>query len=185
MRVIAGTARSLKLKAPEGMQVRPTLDRTKETLFNMLGSYIPDCVFVDIFSGSGAIGIEALSRGAKKSFFIENDKNALSVIRENLEYTKLKDKSEILAMDYMAAISELKTKAIKPDIIFIDPPFYKDLEEKTILQIINCGILNDSGIIICESGTNTSWDFIKGIDTVSLWKEKKFKTSKFTFLIKK
>lgn len=185
MRVIAGTARSLKLKAPEGMQVRPTLDRTKETLFNILGAYIPGSVFADIFSGSGAIGIEALSRGAGKAYFIENEKSALTVINENLEHTKLKDKSEVLAMDYMAGILELKNKDIKPDIIFIDPPFYNGLEEKALLQIINCGILNESGIIICESGTDTSWDFIESIEEMKIWKEKIFKTSKFTFLIRK
>ena len=83
MRVIAGTARSLPLKTPEGMDTRPTTDRIKETLFNMLQTYIPDCVFVDIFSGSGGIGIEALSRGARKAYFIENAPKALACIEDN------------------------------------------------------------------------------------------------------
>ena len=80
MRVIAGTARSLPLKTPEGMDTRPTTDRIKETLFNMLQTYIPDCVFVDIFSGSGGIGIEALSRGARKAYFIENAPKRMPII---------------------------------------------------------------------------------------------------------
>ena len=89
MRVIAGKARSLNLKTPEGLDTRPTTDRIKETLFNMLQYSIPDAVFVDVFSGSGAIGIEALSRGAKKAYFIENAPIPISCITENLKFTKL------------------------------------------------------------------------------------------------
>ena len=96
MRVIAGTARSLPLKTPEGMDTRPTTDRIKETLFNMLQTYIPDCVFVDIFSGSGGIGIEALSRGARKAYFIENAPKALACIEDNLAFTKMKDRAIVL-----------------------------------------------------------------------------------------
>ena len=88
MRVIAGTARSLPLKTPEGMDTRPTTDRIKETLFNMLQTDIPDCVFVDIFSGSGGIGIEALSRGARKAYFIENAPKAIACIEQNLALVK-------------------------------------------------------------------------------------------------
>ena len=93
MRVIAGTARSLPLKAPEGQNTRPTTDRIKETLFNMLQSHICDCIFVDMFSGSGGIGIEAISRGAKKAYFIENAPKAISCIEENLAFTKFADRA--------------------------------------------------------------------------------------------
>ena len=88
MRVIAGTARSLPLKTPEGMDTRPTTDRIKETLFNMLQTKIGGSVFVDVFSGSGGIGIEAISRGASKAYFIEYDKKALACIKDNLNFTK-------------------------------------------------------------------------------------------------
>ena len=102
MRVIAGTARSLPLKTPEGMDTRPTTDRIKETLFNMLQTYIPDCVFVDIFSGSCGIGIEALSRGARKAYFIENAPKALACIEDNLAFTKMKDRAIVLKQDACA-----------------------------------------------------------------------------------
>ena len=91
MRVIAGIARGMKLKTPEGMDTRPTQDRIKETLFNMLQTYLADCVFVDLFSGSGGIGIEALSRGARKAYFVENAKEALACVEANLNTTKLKE----------------------------------------------------------------------------------------------
>ena len=87
MRVIAGTARSIPLKTPKGDKTRPTIDKHKETLFNCLSDRLYDCVFVDLFSGSGGIGIEALSRGAKKAYFVENDKEALACIKDNLKIT--------------------------------------------------------------------------------------------------
>ena len=93
MRVIAGTARRLLLKTPEGLDTRPTTDRIKETLFNILMPMLPDAVFVDLFSGSGGIGIEALSRGARKAYFIENNQKAIACITENLEHTHLDRKS--------------------------------------------------------------------------------------------
>ncbi|MCQ2526528.1 MAG: RsmD family RNA methyltransferase, partial [Lachnospiraceae bacterium] len=93
MRVIAGTARSLPLKAPEGLDTRPTQDRIKETLFNILQMDIPECVFVDMFAGSGGIGIEALSRGARKAYFIDNSPAAAMCINENLAFTKFTDRA--------------------------------------------------------------------------------------------
>ena len=101
MRVIAGSARSMPLKAPAGYDTRPTQDRIKETLFNMLQTQIPGCVFVDVFSGSGGIGIEALSRGARKSYFIENDAKAAACIQENLSFTKLDDRAVLLKQDFV------------------------------------------------------------------------------------
>ena len=96
MRVIAGTARSLPLKTPEGMDTRPTTDRIKETLFNMLQTRIGGSVFVDMFSGSGGIGIEAISRGANKAYFIEYDKKALACIKDNLNFTKFNDRALVI-----------------------------------------------------------------------------------------
>ncbi len=96
MRVIAGTARSLPLKTPAGMDTRPTTDRIKETLFNMLQPYLPGAVFLDLYSGSGGIGIEALSRGAGHAYFVENNRNAIACITENLQFTKFTDKATVL-----------------------------------------------------------------------------------------
>ena len=108
MRVIAGKARRLQLKTPEGLDTRPTTDRIKETLFNMLQPKLADCVFLDLFSGSGAIGIEALSRGAKRTFFVENAREPLKCIRENLENTNLMDDAIIIGKDVLTALRQLK-----------------------------------------------------------------------------
>ena len=99
MRVIAGTARSLPLKTPASMDTRPTTDRIKETLFNMIQMDIPGCIFADFFAGSGGIGIEALSRGAEHSYFIENNPKAISCIQDNLQFTKFADRATLIKGD--------------------------------------------------------------------------------------
>ena len=108
MRVIAGSARRLLLKTIEGMDTRPTTDRIKETLFNMLNTQIPGCTFLDLFSGSGAIGIEALSRGAKQAFFVESNPEAVSCIRENLSRTHLEEGALVLNCDVIAGLKKLE-----------------------------------------------------------------------------
>ena len=103
MRVIAGRARSLRLKTPQGSDTRPTTDRIKETLFNMIQGELPGCIFVDLFAGSGGIGIEALSRGASHAYFVENAKEAAACIQENLTFTKFSDSATLLKQDVFAA----------------------------------------------------------------------------------
>ena len=107
MRVIAGTARRLQLKTLDGMDTRPTTDRIKETLFNMISAELYDSNFLDLFSGSGGIGIEALSRGAANAVFVEKNPKAMKCIQENLESTKLKDRAKTMQMDVFAALSRL------------------------------------------------------------------------------
>ena len=105
MRVIAGTARRLPLKTPEGTDTRPTTDRIKETLFNMLQTQIPDCIFLDLFCGSGGIGIEALSRGARRAYFVENNRRTAEYLRENLTFTKLQERAVVLQQDVFSALN--------------------------------------------------------------------------------
>ena len=128
MRVIAGSARHLILKTVEGMDTRPTTDRIKETLFNMLQYQLAGCSFLDLFAGSGAIGIEALSRGASMAVFVEDAPRALACIRENLETTHLKDRALVLAMDVMGALKRLEADGKAFDLIFMDPPYDQQLE---------------------------------------------------------
>ena len=130
MRVIAGKARRIPLVTVKGMETRPTTDRTKETLFNMIAHGLCDCTFLDLFSGSGGIGNEALSRGAKQAYFVEKAKPALRCIRENLRYTKLDKKAQVLATDVNSAIRQLETKNVTFDHIFMDPPYKKGFEEE-------------------------------------------------------
>ena len=108
MRVIAGSARSLKLVTIDSMDTRPTTDRIKETLFNMLSNDIPGCRFLDVFSGSGAIGIEALSRGAAMAVFVENSRKAVECINKNLAFTKLADRAQVLSADAVQAVGMLE-----------------------------------------------------------------------------
>lgn len=132
MRVIAGSARRLVLKCPEGKHTRPTTDRIKETLFNILQGEIVDARFLDLFSGSGGIGIEALSRGAKQCVFVENEREAVTCIKQNLKTTRLSDQAQVMAMDVMQAIRRLDSLHEPFDIIFMDPPYHKDFEIKVI-----------------------------------------------------
>lgn len=108
MRVIAGSAKRLQLKTIDGLDTRPTTDRIKETLFNMISHEIADSCFLDLFSGSGAIGIEALSRGAKEAVFVEQNRKAMACIRENLTFTKLAKQSVLLEMDVLSALKRLE-----------------------------------------------------------------------------
>lgn len=181
MRVIAGKARRHNLVSPEGKDVRPTLDRTKETLFNMINMNVIDSNFLDLFSGSGAIGIEALSRGGKNVVFVENSTKALDCIKKNLEHTKLEEDAIIFNKDVVYAIETFSREDKKFDVIFMDPPYNKGWEEKVITLISDSELLNRDGILICESSKETDFKFISETK-FEIIKEKTFKTSKFTFM---
>ncbi len=179
MRVIAGSARSLPLKTPDGMDTRPTTDRIKETLFNMLQSDVPGCVFVDLFSGSGAIGIETLSRGGRKAYFVENAPKALSCIEQNLSFTKLADRAIVLKQDVCSALNNIYEKEV--DIIFMDPP-YDSEQEWTVLSLLpGMKYVTEDTLIIVEAALHA--DFSRA-DSMGLRvvKEKCYKTNKHVFL---
>lgn len=180
MRVIAGSRKSLQLQTPPGMDTRPTTDRIKETLFNMIGHDICDAVFLDMFAGSGQMGIEALSRGARKAYFIEKDKRALSCIRSNLTHTKLEDASLVIAGDVLSTIKRLSTGAAM-DIIFVDPPYHLRLEQKILEEIQHANILAEDGYVIMEADKSTDFSFVDKIG-FSVFREKTYKTNKHVFL---
>ena len=179
MRVIAGTARSLPLKAPEGMGTRPTTDRIKETLFNMLQPYIGDGIFVDVFSGSGGIGIEALSRGAAKAYFIENDRRAVKCIQENLRFTRLEDKAVLLNQDASAAFWQVKEKVV--DVIFMDPPYDNGLERQVMEAIKDRDFITEDTLIVIEASLNTDFSWAEEYG-FRITKEKRYKTNKHMFI---
>lgn len=151
MRIIAGTARGRNLKSPKGMSTRPTSDRVREALFNIVTSYVPDSRFLDLFSGTGAVGIEALSRGAAKAVLVEKDRNTTKIILENLDLCRLKESAEVLTLDVAKAISLLGHRGEIFDLIFIDPPYQKEFEKPTIEEILAQAILAPEGIVIVES----------------------------------
>ena len=129
MRVIAGSARSLKLKTLEGIETRPTTDRIKETLFNMISPQMYDCIFLDLFAGSGGIGIEALSRGAKEAVFVEKNPKAMECVKENLKFTRLEKKGLTLTKDVMNALYQLEGEKVF-DFVFMDPPYNMGFEKR-------------------------------------------------------
>ena len=135
MRVIAGSAKRLLLKTIEGKDTRPTTDRIKETLFNMMQNDVYGCTFLDLFSGSGAIGIEALSRGAEMAVMVEHNPRAAQCIRENLKITHLEDKATVMNCDVITALKRLEERQLVFDIIFMDPP-YNQLLEKAVLEYL-------------------------------------------------
>lgn len=180
MRVIAGSARSLKLVTKKGMETRPTTDRLKETLFNVLQFELCESNFLDIFAGSGGIGIEALSRGAKNAVFIENDKIAISCIEENLEHTKFSNKAKLLKQDVFTSLSCLEYKEVF-DIVFMDPPYHKELEKKVLEYLTTSAIINDKTIIIFESALDTDISFLETLP-YEITKIKDYKTNRHVFV---
>ena len=183
MRVISGSARHLKLKTLEGLDTRPTTDRIKETLYNMIQNNIYNCNFLDLFSGSGAIGIEALSRGANQAVFVENNPKAVQIIKENLEFTKLSDGALIIKNDAVRSIKELEDKNIVFDVVFMDPPYNKYLEKTVLEQLANSSIINGNSLIIIEASLETEFDYLEGLG-FKLTKEKLYKTNKHIFVKK-
>lgn len=181
MRVIAGTARSLPLKTPEGMDTRPTTDRIKETLFNMLQADVPGSVFVDLYSGSGGIGIEALSRGAEKAYFVENSEKAISCIRQNLSFTKMENRAIVIKQDVCSALSSINEKAA--DIIFMDPPYGCEYEKDVLSILRSARYVTEDTVIIVEAAVKAdfSWAEESGFYVV---REKCYKSNKHVFLRK-
>ncbi len=180
MRVIAGKARSLRLKTIDGLDTRPTTDRIKETLFNMLNPDIPGCAFLDLFSGSGAIGIEALSRGAAKAVLVENAKPAISCIHENLKFTRLSDDAQVLECDCLTAINRLKGKGVF-DIIFMDPPYNNGHERRVLEHLVGSDIIDGYTKIIFEASLDTDISYLDGLG-YEVTKVKEYKTNKHIFV---
>lgn len=148
MRVIAGQFRSRKLAAVPGMDTRPTSDRLRETLFNVAGPLIVDAVFLDLYAGTGAVGIEAISRGAREVYFVESDKKAARVIRQNLQSLKIEDGAEVLEWEAVPALRLLESQAIAADFIYIDPPYEDHGSYAQALGLLAQSRLIDAGSIV-------------------------------------
>ncbi|CCO08510.1 putative methyltransferase [Desulforamulus hydrothermalis Lam5 = DSM 18033] len=151
MRVIAGSARGRILKSPRGMSTRPTADRVREALFNILSPLVPDSRFLDLFSGTGAVAIEALSRGAARAVLVEKDRQTAGIIYENLKLCGLLNQAEVLAMDVDRGLQVLGQRKDVFDLIFIDPPYRKGFEKPTIEKVLRHNILAAGGIAVVES----------------------------------
>ena len=164
MRIISGKARGTKLYSLEGSTTRPTLDRVKESLFNIIQNQVPECTFLDLFSGSGAIGLEAASRGANKTILCEKNKAAISIIKKNIEKTHLEDKVKLYENSRRDA-NEL-VKELSYDIVYIDPPYKTDFAYEATNLILKNNLLNEKGTIIIE--TDEEERIIKQIEKLEI-----------------
>lgn len=179
MRIIAGKGRRLPLKTPSGVMTRPTSDRIKETLFNMLMPDIPGCVFLDLFAGSGQIGIEALSRGAKKAYFVENSREAFACITDNVKFARMTEEAVLLKKDVYAALYGIHEKEI--DIIFADPPYEDDHYEKLLSVLKDRPYVTEDTLLVMEADLQRDFGFAQGYG-FTIEKEKLYKTNKHVFL---
>ena len=158
MRIIAGTARSLPLRTVEGLDTRPTTDRIKETLFNMLQNDIPGCYFLDLFAGSGQIGLEAVSRGARYAVFVENNKKAAACIEDNIHFTKFDKETKLYQSDVMSALRSMEGK-YQFDLIFMDPPYDHLFEKEVLTYLKTSSVVKEDTKIIVEASLETSFDY--------------------------
>lgn len=165
MRITSGKLKNKVILSREGLKTRPTQERIKESIFSIIYDKIEDAKFLDLFSGTGNMSFEALSRGAKRVIMIENDHEALNVIIDNVEKLNLSKFCRAYKNDVLRAIKILKNKNEKFDIIFMDPPYRENYTEKTLLELSKFDILNDNGIIICEHANYEKLDNIIGIFT--------------------
>ena len=158
MRVITGKARGINLKTPEGLQTRPTTDRVKEALFSVIHFDVPGARVLDLFGGTGQLGIEALSRGAKRAVFVDESEKACKLIRENLKRTRLEQEATVLRGDYLAYLGRCTKKF---DIILLDPPYAEVFLENALKRITEIDILETGGIIVTERplGKELPYDF--------------------------
>ncbi|MDU7708412.1 MAG: 16S rRNA (guanine(966)-N(2))-methyltransferase RsmD [Clostridium sp.] len=182
MRVIAGSAKRIQLKTLDGLDTRPTTDRIKETLFNMIAPTIYDSVFLDLFGGSGGIGIEALSRGAREAVFVENNPKAMACIKENLKNTRLEAKALTLTRDVMAALYQLEGDKVF-DFIYMDPPYDRVLEKRVLEYLAGSELVYEDTVIIVEASRETDFSYLEGLG-FSMLKEKEYKTNKHVFIEK-
>lgn len=182
MRVIAGKARRIQLKTVPGLETRPTTDRIKETLFNMLAADIYGSRFLDLFSGSGAIGIEALSRGAECAYFVENNRKAVQCIEDNLKAAHLETDARVVCSEVMGALNHISAAEPSPfHIIFMDPPYNKGFEFQVLEFLKNSRLVDEDTMIIVE--TDLSWPAGRAKAMgYKVSKEKKYKTNKHVFL---
>lgn len=180
MRIIAGEKRGLKLAILEGTHTRPTKDSVREAIFSRLQFSIRDCSVLDLFAGTGAMGLEALSRGAKKAVFVDNDLDALKVLKKNIALAKYEEKSNIYSMD---ALEYLNEKQNEFDIIFLDPPYMDAYYSKVLNLIVESDVLVPGGLVVIESKKNTL--FLQESSLFLMEKERTYGKTTVTYLRKK
>lgn len=182
MRIIAGSARSTPLVTPPGKDTRPTTDRIKETLFNMLQFSLEGRPFLDLFAGSGAMGLEAVSRGAKKAVLIDMDRRAADCIRKNIAKCHFEDRTELFQTEVSAGLLRLKGREdLKSPVVFMDPPYDKGLEFPVLKLLPSTGLLDADSIIIVETSLSGDLSEAEAFG-YEISREKRYKNQKHVFL---
>ena len=180
MRVIAGSAKGMKLKGPEGDEFRPTADKVKEALFSILGHRIIDARFIDLYAGSGAIGIEALSRGTASCIFADNKKESLRLIEENLKKTRLHEGTRIINTDVKKALKNMAAENITADLVYLDPPYNSPDLGSVVRSLFDLSVVAENGLVIAEhSSKNRDWS-----NNFNLFKQKKYGDTLLTIIAK-
>lgn len=172
MRIIAGKARGRKLLPPATMETRPTLDRVKESMFSIIQNYIPEAVVVDVFAGTGSLGLEAASRGAKEVYLIDKSNTTFPILKQNIDNLKFQNFCFPLNLDSYDALDMLKKKGKIFDIIFIDPPYCKEMIPKAIEIIYENNLLKKDGIIVTK--IDSIEEIYEGYKNIKLLKSKKY-----------
>ncbi len=179
MRVIAGTAKKRRLKSPGNLPVRPTADRVKESLFNIISPQIPGCAFADLFAGTGGVGIEALSRGAAKVIFVEKDSRAAGLVKQNIDLTGLRDGAEIMLDDFEQALRRVSQRSEKFDIIFADPPYRQGLAAMVLNTLARYPVWQLNTIVILETDAKEILPEDTGV--FKLWRREKYGDTALSF----
>lgn len=174
MRITGGFLKNQSIKTPKGNKTRPTSEKLRQSVFNIAQAYVENSSFLDLFAGSGAMGIEALSRGAKEATFIEKDRSALKVLRENLIDFDLSPYATLLAGDVLTLLKKLKGKTF--DLIYIDPPYEKGIQEKTLVLIDELHLLHIGGLLFIEESSQKELE-IPTLTTIDLKKKRKVGSS--------
>ena len=173
MRVISGFLKGRNIKGFDIDGTRPTMDRVKESIFSTIQNYIDDAVVLDLFSGSGNLGIEAISNGCKTCYFVDNNKVAINTINSNINEFKI-DNAVVINSDFKDALNSFKDKNIKFDLIFLDPPYKFNYIDNIVEFVLNNELINDNGLIICEYENEINKEYEK----LSIFKEKKYGSKK-------
>ncbi|MGL5820335.1 MAG: 16S rRNA (guanine(966)-N(2))-methyltransferase RsmD [Sarcina sp.] len=172
MRIISGKARGRKILSPATMETRPTLDRVKEAMFNIIQGYVPDAVVVDVFAGTGSLGLEAASRGAKECYLVDKSPVTYPILKKNIKDLGFDDTCTALNMDAYTALKSLNAKGKVFDLIFIDPPYLKDLIPEAIKIIDENGMLQEDGIIVTK--IDAVEEIYEGSENIKLIRSKKY-----------
>jgi 16S rRNA (guanine966-N2)-methyltransferase len=185
MRIISGSSKGTRLLTLEGTETRPTLDRVKESLFSIINFKLQDINILDLFSGSGALGLESLSRGAKFCAFCDNSGKAIEIINKNIEKTKFKEESLVLHKDYEKALKILKEKELKFGVIFLDPPYKTNYDIKAVEKILEYDLLDENGIMIIETDLKEKIEKLKNINNINIYDVRNYGRVWLVFLNRK